>query len=203
MTDKKKEIYKCAKELFESGGFKDTNISGIMKKAGFATGTFYNYYKSKDQLFMEIYIDENVKLKRSIMQTIDPKEEPLNVMREMTMKNLAGMSANPILREWYNRDVFSRIEQGFQEENGLEYVDFLYDSFIDIVKMWQEEGRMRRDINAKMIMAIFGALINVDLHKEEIGQQFFPEVMEHLAEFVMNGLTQGGESDGAADGKRL
>jgi AcrR family transcriptional regulator len=56
--DKKAEIYRCAKELFEKKGFKNTNVAEIMQAAGFATGTFYNYFKSKDQLFMEIYSDE-------------------------------------------------------------------------------------------------------------------------------------------------
>ena len=90
--DKKAEIYRCAKQLFEQNGFKDTNVAEIMKAAGFATGTFYNYYKSKDQLFMEIYNEENVKLKKSIMKTIDLTAAPIDVMQEMTMKNLMGMT---------------------------------------------------------------------------------------------------------------
>ena len=101
------------------------------------------------------------------------------------------------MKEWYNRDVFSKIERSFREENGMEHVDFFYDNFIEIVRKWQEEGRMRSDINAEMIMAIFSALINIDLHKEEIGLQFFPEVMEHMGEFIMKGLMEGG---GAAFG---
>ena len=67
-------------------------------------------------------------------------------------------------------------------------MNFLYDSFIEIVKKWQLEGKLRSDIGADMIMAIFGALINVDTHKEEIGIQYFPQVLEYLSEFTMKGL---------------
>ena len=49
MQDKKAEIYKSAKELFSSKGFKDTNVSDITKQAGMAVGTFYNYYSSKEK----------------------------------------------------------------------------------------------------------------------------------------------------------
>jgi hypothetical protein len=55
---------------------------------------------------------------------------------------------------------------------------------------------MRSDISAEMIMAIFSAMINADLHKEEIGLQFFPEVMEHLETFIIRGLTEGGGTGG-------
>lgn len=190
VPDKKEKIYACGRELFEKQGFKDTNVAEIMKRAGMATGTFYRYYASKDQLFMEIYNDENVKLKKKVLASLDLNAEPLAVMKEMTQKNLAGMTAHPILREWYNRDVFQRIERAFREENGAARVDFLYDSFIDIVRQWQKEGKMRCDIPAEMIMAMFGALVNVEMHKEEIGLAYFPQVIEYLAAFTMKGLTQ-------------
>ena len=48
MTDKKAEIFRCGKALFEEKGFKDTNVAEIMRRAGYATGSFYRYYPSKD-----------------------------------------------------------------------------------------------------------------------------------------------------------
>jgi AcrR family transcriptional regulator len=190
MTDKKKEIYRCAKEIFSAKGFKETNVTDITKMAGIAAGTFYNYYTSKDQLFMEIYIEENVKLKQYIMDSVDFEGDPIDVTREMMFLNDRGIRANPILREWYNRDVFSKIERKYREENGMEHIRFMYDVFIEVVKKWQDEGKMRKDIDAEMIMAIFGALINIDLHKEEIGLQYFPLVLDHMMKFVMNALTE-------------
>jgi AcrR family transcriptional regulator len=188
LNNKKTDILNCGRELFSSKGFKDTNVAEITKMAGMATGTFYNYYPSKDKLFMEIFLEENVKLKKSIMESIDLEADPINVMKEMMFRNLTGMSSNPILKQWYNKDVFNKIEQIYREEKGLEHTDFLYNSFIEIVKKWQIEGRMRSDIDAEMIMAIFGAIINIDTHKEEIGLQYFPHILECLAEFTMKGL---------------
>ncbi|MFT3983098.1 MAG: TetR/AcrR family transcriptional regulator [Lachnospiraceae bacterium] len=190
MNEKKIIIYSCGKELFEEKGFKDTGVSEIMKCAGMAAGTFYNYYDSKDALFMEIYNEENAKLKRRILDSLDPEGGPMEIMQELIMKNQQGMAENPILREWYNRDIFQRLEQSFREANGLDHVDFLYDSFIEIVRDWQIKGKMRSDINAEIIMAIFSALVNVELHKDEIGLQFFPKVLDYLAEFTMAGLMQ-------------
>ncbi len=189
MDNKKTQIYDSAKELFSLKGFKDTNVSDITKKAGVAVGTFYNYYSSKEKLFMDIFLDENIKLKKSCLQSIDLNNSPLEVVRQMLGLNVQGMKANPILREWYNRSVFIRIEQIYREENGLENFDFLYDSFYEIILKWQEEGKMRRDIDSKMIMTIFAAIINVDTHKEEIGIQYFPELLDYMSEFIMKGLT--------------
>lgn len=188
MIDKKAEIFRQGKALFEEKGFKDTNVAEIMQATGYATGSFYRYYPSKDHLFMEIYNLENVALKKRIMQDVDIDGEPIAVMQELMARNLAGMRENPILSEWYNRDTFYKIERSFRETGAIENVDFVYDVYIDAVRHWQAAGRMRADIGAEMIMAIFSALINIDFHKEEIGVQYFPEVMEHLGTFIMQGL---------------
>ena len=162
MMDKKAEIFRCAKALFEEKGYKDTNVAEIMKSAGFATGSFYRYYPSKDHLFMDIYNQENVALKKRIIQDVDIDGEPMLVMQELMGRNIDGMKENPILREWYNRDTFYKIERSFRESNAIENVDFIYDIYIDAVRYWQEKGRMRKDISAEMIMAIFSSLINID-----------------------------------------
>ncbi|WP_410511307.1 TetR/AcrR family transcriptional regulator [Paenibacillus sp. BR2-3] len=189
MEDKKTYIFNCGKELFSAKGFKDTNVSDITEKAGIGVGTFYNYYSSKDKLFMEIYLEENAKLKKSIMESVDPDDDPLKLIQEFMSQNLSGMNSNPILKEWYNKDVFSKIEQQYREENGNNSVDFLYGNVSELIEKWQAEGKMRDDIDGELIMAIFATLINIDTHKEEIGFKYFPKILEYITEFVIKGLT--------------
>lgn len=98
----------------------------------------------------------------------------MDVVGEMLKLNVEGTKANPILREWYNRNVFEKLEQAYREENGVDNVDFLYDSFLELITLWQQQGKMRKDIDSKMIMMVFAAIINVDTHKEEIGIEYFP-----------------------------
>ena len=191
MADKKTKIYQCAKELFSAKGFKDTNVTDITEMAGIATGTFYLYYPSKEHLFMEIYLDENDKLKHAIMENVNVDGEPQQVIQQMLQQNMAGMAANPILREWYNKDVFNKIEEKYLEKGGPQRTDFLYTTFLEIIRKWQAQGKMRADITAEMIMALFSAVIVIDFHKDEIGFQYFPEVQMHLADFIMQGLTCG------------
>lgn len=186
--DKKAELLRCARALFSANGFKDTSVADITKMAGVAAGTFYLYYASKDRLFMELFLEENLKLKQHILASVDLEGEPSQVIQELIRLNMSGMYANPILKEWYNREVFTRIEQNFRAENGLEQVDFLYHHFIEIVEKWQAQGRLRSDIDSGMIMAMFSAIITIDTHKEEIGLQYFPDLQKYLTDFVLQGL---------------
>lgn len=173
MEDKKTEIFNNGKAIFSTKGFKQTNVSDITKAAGIAVGTFYNYFSSKEKLFLEIFLEENVKLKKSIMKSIDLNEEPLPLVKKLITLNIAGMNSNPILKEWFNKDVFVKIEQQYREENGVEQVDFLYDSFAELFRHWQADGKIRNDLDVELIMAFFTGIIIIDTHKDEIGIQHF------------------------------
>lgn len=189
MEDKKTVLFACAKELFAKKGFKDTNVADITKLAGCSVGTFYNYYPSKDKLFVEILKQETTILIKDIMRAVNPADEPVKLIRQLLVLNMAGMLSNPILSQWYNPDVYNKIEKLFREENGLTAFDFLYRDFLVLVQKWQSEGKMRTDISSEMIMAIFGAIIRIGYYKEEIGLKYFPELQDHLTDFVLQGLT--------------
>ncbi|WP_277408386.1 TetR/AcrR family transcriptional regulator [Lacrimispora xylanisolvens] len=191
MKDTKTILFNCGKELFSRNGFKDTNVSNITKTSGIGTGTFYNYYSSKEELFMEIYLEENEKLKKKIMKSVNMDQELGSVVKELMLLNLKGMKSNPILKEWYNKEVSVKIENYFREQKGLNRLDFMYQDFFEIIKKWQEQGKIRNDIDSTMIMAIFTSIITIEIHKEEIGLQYFPEILDYLTDFTMKGLATG------------
>ncbi len=190
MEDIKTNIFNCAKILFSSNGFKDTNVSDITKTLGIGIGTFYKYYSSKENLFMEIFLKQNEALKKNIMESVDLDEDPLKLVKDIIAKNLDGMKANPILREWYNKDLFSRLEKDFYEHEGLKSInEIMNSSILDLIKKWKAEGKIRDDIEDDMLLAIFNSIPYIDIHKEELGVQHFPRILEYLEEFIMSGLT--------------
>lgn len=190
MNDKKQQLYQSAKAMFSERGFKDTNISAITKAANMAVGTFYLYYSSKEQLFMEIFIDENTRMKRELLDKLDLNESPKAIVLHMLKINQEGIQTNPILREWYTSDEFRKIEQAYREAHAIDSLNFLYDTFLSLVERWQAEGKMRSDIDSKMIIKVFEAVINVDTHKDELGMEYFPGLLDIMTDLILKSLTE-------------
>jgi AcrR family transcriptional regulator len=189
MEDKRAQLYDCARALFAEKGFRDTNVADITGCAKVAVGTFYRHFESKDKLFLEIFQHETSDLLKNILAALDMSEEPVRLIKRMLAMNMEGMMANPILRQWYQPDVYSRIEAAYRNENSLDMLEFLYRDILKLVRAWQAEGKMRADIDGEMIMAIFGAIIRIGYHKEEIGLAYFPALQEYMTDFVLKGLT--------------
>jgi AcrR family transcriptional regulator len=190
LIDKKADIFNSGRELFYSKGFKDTNVSDIAKLAGVGVGTFYNYYSSKEKLFVEIYLKENEDLKKQLFKYINPNDDPVTLVTKLVTQNIIAINSNMILKEWYNKDLFSKLEQSFYEQGGMESMDELMQSGrAELIKLWKAEGKIRADLDDEMIIAIFNSILYVDLHKREIGIQHFPKILLYLTEFIMKGLT--------------
>ncbi len=49
------KIYKVSISLMDKKGFGNTTIEEISKAAGVSVGTFYHYFKSKEDIFFDIY----------------------------------------------------------------------------------------------------------------------------------------------------
>lgn len=154
-------------------------------------GKFYKYYSSKEQLFIDIFLDENEKLKKSILEVVEPDGDPVKTVREIVTLNLNGMRSNPILKEWYNREFFSKLEKEFYKHGGIEksIEEIMNSTTMKMLIKWKSEGKVRQDLDDEFICTLFKSIFYIDIHKEEIGVQYFPQILECITEYVMKGLT--------------
>jgi AcrR family transcriptional regulator len=190
LIDKKAEIFNSGRELFYAKGFKDTNVSDIAKAAGLGVGTFYNYYDSKEKLFLEVFIKENEDLKKRMMESVNLNDDPITFVTKLVTQNINAMNSNLILKEWYNKDLFSKLEQYFYDHDGIKSIDeFMHNGKAELIRKWKVEGKIRDDIDDEMIMAIFDSILYIDIHKSEIGIHHFPQILYYITEFIMKGLT--------------
>lgn len=189
MTDKKSAIFKAGRELFLQKGFKAVNVSDITKNAGVGVGTFYNYYPSKEKLFLEIFIRENQSAKKAIIGSLDMDQAPMPLMKSYILRSMDSMRNNLILKEWYQSDI-PKLLEAYHQENPEARCCLLRDLFIQLVKKWKAAKAIRNDIDDELILSMFDSLVFLDNHQEEVGIKNFPQMIQMLSEFFIKGLTE-------------
>lgn len=81
--ERKNDILKAAMELFKEKGYEKTAVSDIVKAAGIAQGTFYIYFKNKEDVFISVIENTREKI---IEQLIDiQKRNDLNAVDKMNL----------------------------------------------------------------------------------------------------------------------
>jgi AcrR family transcriptional regulator len=90
---RREELIKIAEELFLKNGYEETPVSGIVQKANVAQGTFYYYFKSKDEILdalVDRYLDMFKKIVTEQIQRDDVTavEKLINVFKGSSKMSL-------------------------------------------------------------------------------------------------------------------
>jgi AcrR family transcriptional regulator len=81
--EKRKRIMDVAFRLFSDKGFHGTTPAKIAKESKIATGTLFNYFKTKEELINELYLQVNVDLHEYIADKVDLSLESETVIRDI------------------------------------------------------------------------------------------------------------------------
>ena len=82
---RKVEIMEACKKLYETMTFKEVNLKEIGKVTSFTRTSIYNYFESKEEIFLGIFEDEYIKWTLDLQKIIDEGE----LGREKLAKKLA------------------------------------------------------------------------------------------------------------------
>ena len=116
--DKKQALKSAAYEVFSKKGYKATGISEIARQAHMAVGSFYNYYESKEAIFLDIYIDENNRVRQTMIEELDWEIDMTDLISQLFAQSRALVSSNKILAEWYNPAIADELHSYYSSEEG-------------------------------------------------------------------------------------
>ena len=116
--DKKQALKSAAYEVFSKKGYKATGISEIARQAHMAVGSFYNYYESKEAIFLDIYIDENNRVRQTMIEELDWEIDMIDLISQLFAQSRTLISSNKILAEWYNPAIADELHSYYSSEEG-------------------------------------------------------------------------------------
>lgn len=187
LEEMKKQLLVIGKQMFSTKGFKKTGIKDIAGNADIAVGTFYNYFDSKEELFLEIYLQESNKLKQAIAEKIDINKEPADVIVETIHLMIDKMENNPILKEFFDREQYKKIINKLSPEIVKKNYEMANSLFAPFLNKWKKEGNLKK-IDNNMLIAIMDTIFHIYSHRKDIGEDFFPELLDFYIESVAKNL---------------
>lgn len=184
--DKKQALKTAAYDVFAKKGYKATGISEIAKQAGVAVGSFYNYYDSKEAIFFYVYVDENKRVRQTMIDEIDWEGDMVELIGQIFGRSRSLISSNKILLEWYNPIISGELHNYYSSEKGKSdnpFHQFLVEMFTNRMLT---EGYSPEKIQE--VLQVYQLFYYMDMH---IAEKDFPNVsqtIETLATYFVKGL---------------
>ncbi|HSK99293.1 MAG TPA: TetR/AcrR family transcriptional regulator [Rubrobacteraceae bacterium] len=182
-------IMGAGREFFATRGVKKTSIEDLTRAAGIAKSSFYAFFDSKEALYLELLMAERRRMTEELSTTLPVAGEVREAIRCFLRAAVREIEESALTRrvithpeEW--RMVVRRVSPEQMEANIAESTLATL-SFI-------REGQASGEIVAarpEVIAGLIRAVVVLTTHKDDIGRDIYPEVLEIMIDFVAAGLS--------------
>ncbi len=113
--DKKDKIIEAALKLFVENGFHGTATSKIAQEAGVANGTLFQYFKTKDELVMALYVSVKENMAEYIEKNTAKSDNVKEVMKSQFLSSLFWALDNVVkfkfIQQFHTSPYIGKVEQ--------------------------------------------------------------------------------------------
>ncbi len=150
---RRKEIIQAAKVLFEEQGYENTPVEHIINAAKIAKGTFYYYFKTKQDILNEIVND--------ISQQMYWLIEELSKSRSITaMEKINRIFVGQDKKLIANPEIMNAIHvvenRELQEKLNIYYIEKIIPVIADVFNQGYEEGLWNKKVSVQSMRIILG-----------------------------------------------
>lgn len=191
--EKTKTICQASLELFLEHGIRSVTIEQIAKKAGFAKGSFYRYFKNKEEVVESIFRPVNagfaVAFRSSLesMAKVQGPEELMEIYQTLGMGLFQVISAHPQIVLLYLQE--SRTPATGANKTLGQIAKDIKENSLELTRIAHSHGLLR-SMNANLTtLTVIGATESLlyDLLKgEDLGNP--ADVLSDLVSMILHGL---------------
>jgi AcrR family transcriptional regulator len=177
-------------ERFPTDGLDGTAISDLTDDAGIATGTFYSFFDSKEELLATVLQREARDVYEDLQEILDAHEDdPETAIRRFLERASAAIVENPLFRRTVSRDERDRIQSALSDEEMTATRSEKLSLLVPYLEAWQERGLVEPGDPEIIGLAIL-YVSYLPLHRDEFGDEQYPQVRSLLFHWVATSLTQ-------------
>ncbi len=191
------KIVETARRAFLKEGYDKVTLRGIAREAGITVGNLYHYFKSKDDLYMTIFLEFNRKRLEWIFCRIEQGSTPLEELQ------LYGRAQMEYTREHPDEFRFAMHydHQGINEEAISEEVMQAFDKqkkpyierFRDIFDRGKKDGSIRGDFETGMLIQWVSMTLRLILNEVVILGYFNDSFYHRYVDFLLDAIQTHGQ----------
>jgi AcrR family transcriptional regulator len=150
-------LVKSAREVFERDGFLDARITDITATAGVAAGSFYTYFKSKEDVFAAVMDEVNEEMLHPRLRAFADRDDPVSVIEVTNRSYLASYRRNAKLMALMEQ--VAQIDENFRRMR-LQRVRAFTDRNAQAIKQLQQRGLADPDLDPQLAAQALSAMVS-------------------------------------------
>lgn len=190
---KKKEILESALYCFAKKGFQAATIDDIVAHSKISKGAIYNYFKSKEEIYLELINEETSHMHKQLTERISTFRTSLDKLKflfEIYASNntLHPERVNSVVVHYEFR-LFAlrdeRLQELLKERSNTFFIEFIS----TILEEGKSTGEFKRDIDSYVTANLFWAIIDGAIFQGIANKDFpYKKVMDQTRIMLLNSI---------------
>ncbi|GAB4307339.1 MAG: hypothetical protein Kow0097_07390 [Candidatus Bipolaricaulota bacterium] len=184
-------LVEAGRELFARYGLRKTTVEELARAAGIAKGTFYLFFASKEDLYVELLLQELPRLvqrllERSFHSTADVNEALVLFQREL----VALIEEDDLVRAVVmDPQEYASLLTGHLDVHEVQTMAM--SALAPLVAEIQGAQRRREIIDGDVleILGVLGMIKALPFSKRQIDPQLYPRLVTRMSQVIADGLT--------------
>lgn len=189
---KRERILDAAIRVFAAEGFYNAKVSQIAEIAGVADGTIYLYFKSKDDLLIQLFEDRMEQVNANLRAAIESETSAVARLKRIVRLHLEMVEKNRDMAEVISVEL-RQSSKFIREYSNPKFAEFLR-TIAGAVVEGQRAGELRANLDPYIFArALFGALDEIALawlvkHPGSKATIELPRAADQLGDLFIDGL---------------
>jgi TetR/AcrR family transcriptional regulator len=155
--EKRERLLREAARLFAERGFNQTDMAELAGRAGVAKGSIYNYFESKEDLYLYVCRDGIERSRKAIYSDMDPDWDIYRQVDHMFRQGMRFVQSHPEYLILY-ANISSAGMERFSEQMSLEVEKFTADHLKRIIRRDMARGLVRDDVDVNLAAFLINSL---------------------------------------------
>lgn len=155
--DKRERLLRQAALLFAERGLNQTDMAELASRAGIAKGSLYNYFDSKEDLYLYVCRDGLERSRQAIYGTMDPAWDTYRQVDHIFRQGARFVLDNPEYLILYTNIASAGMER-FSEQISLEVEHYTAGHLKHLLRRDAAAGNVRADLDVNLIAFMINSL---------------------------------------------
>lgn len=179
----KQKIMEVAIEIFHESGTKGLSIKELTKRAGIAQGSFYNFWKDKDALIMDVMQYRLAQKLEIAKQSFDKSlENPVKFLVDIIYEHSIDLK-----EKYKKKPIYAEALNMLSKKNGnrVYEANSLYTDFINkLAEYWKERNAVK-DVDEKGLINAFTGSFLLFSNYYKFEEEYFNDILKAFISAVV------------------
>ena len=185
-------LLELGRTLFLSQGMKKTSLEDLTQPLGIAKSTFYLFFESKEDLYLELLMQERARLEQQVMAaSFDTISDTCEALTHFMHVVIDEMERSEVTRRLMTHpEEFALLTRQGASQQLAASIQYLLVKIRPFIQRGQETGRIIESSPETIVGVLLAVIRLLTFHKESIHQDVYPGVRDLLINLVASGLTR-------------